>query len=286
MSLDTNEKRWVQDFGDNRWVEFIGAFNSIAPTVTKGDMIVRSGAGGNDRLAVGRNGQVLSANSSPTLGVQWGEAVNPRYKTVFYDDYTDYVSRSYVGNTGAGATFFAGTSLGNPGQLGVTTGTTNAGGGIIGIPTQNRNINTTRRLYLEELIYLEALSTGTEEYILFVGFNDNGTTISATHPTNGAYFYYDRATNGNVWACRTMNGGASTNTVSSIAVTALSFVRLTITNTNGSIVFAVNGTTAATHTTNIPTAALSFTKSIRKKVGTTSRYLLGDYCYLTEEVSR
>lgn len=286
MSLDSMDKRWVQNFGDNRWVKTIGAFDSIAPTVTKGDMIVRSGAGSNDRLAVGRGGQVLSANASPTLGVQWDEAVNPRYKTVFYDDYTDYYSKSYVGNTGTGATLFGATSLGNPGQLGVTTGTTNVGGGIIGIPAQNRIINTSQRLYLEELIFLEALSTALEEYIVFVGFNDNGTTISATHPNNGAYFYYDRATNGNVWACRTMKGGISTNTVSSIAVTALSFVRLTITNTNGSIVFSVNGTTAATHTTNIPTAALSFTKSIRKKVGTTSRYLLGDYCYLSEEVNR
>ncbi len=46
------------------------AFNALAPTTTKGDIIVMDGS--NDiRFAVGTNGQVLSANSATASGLQW-----------------------------------------------------------------------------------------------------------------------------------------------------------------------------------------------------------------------
>lgn len=46
------------------------AFNALAPTTTKGDIIVMDGS--NDiRFAVGTNGQVLSANSGTASGLQW-----------------------------------------------------------------------------------------------------------------------------------------------------------------------------------------------------------------------
>jgi trimeric autotransporter adhesin len=46
------------------------AFNNLAPTTTKGDIIVNNGTN-NVRLAAGSNGQVLSANSSTSSGLQW-----------------------------------------------------------------------------------------------------------------------------------------------------------------------------------------------------------------------
>lgn len=46
------------------------AFNALSPSTTKGDVIVNDGT--NDiRLAVGTNGQVLSANSAQASGLQW-----------------------------------------------------------------------------------------------------------------------------------------------------------------------------------------------------------------------
>lgn len=46
-------------------------FNNLAPTTTKGDLIIASGASTNARLGVGTNGQVLTANSSATNGADW-----------------------------------------------------------------------------------------------------------------------------------------------------------------------------------------------------------------------
>ena len=48
-------------------------FDGAAPTTTKGDIIVRSSTI-NDRLAVGANGKVLTADSSQTLGVKWEQS--------------------------------------------------------------------------------------------------------------------------------------------------------------------------------------------------------------------
>jgi hypothetical protein len=49
----------------------VAAFNNISPTTTKGDIVVASGASTNARLGIGTNGQVLTANSSATNGVDW-----------------------------------------------------------------------------------------------------------------------------------------------------------------------------------------------------------------------
>jgi len=48
-------------------------FDSLAPTTTKGDVIVHNGTD-NIRLAVGTNDQVLTADSTQASGVKWADA--------------------------------------------------------------------------------------------------------------------------------------------------------------------------------------------------------------------
>ncbi len=48
----------------------VGAFDSLSPTTTKGDVIVSNGAD-NIRLAVGTNGQVIMADSGEVSGIKW-----------------------------------------------------------------------------------------------------------------------------------------------------------------------------------------------------------------------
>jgi len=49
------------------------AFDALAPTTTKGDVIVSNGSD-NVRVAVGTNDQVLTADSSEASGVKWADA--------------------------------------------------------------------------------------------------------------------------------------------------------------------------------------------------------------------
>lgn len=287
MTLGNTDKRWLQDFGDNRWVKLgdAGAFDSIAPTTTTGDLVVY-GDGENDRLPVGRQGQVIMADPAATLGMGYGEATDPRYKTVFYDDFTTYYSLTYTGFTGTGASVSAGATLGNPGILILSTGTTTTGGAIAGQCGNNRYINTTRQIIFEACVWIPTLATVSADYLAYVGFNDRGTTIDGNYPANGAYFVYYRGANGDVWACHTAIASTRTITVTTTAIKTSGWTQLTIINTNGSVEFKVDGTTVATHTTNIPTAACSFSAYIVNSGTTTSRSMYLDYLYCSEELNR
>lgn len=284
--LTTLQKKQILELCDSVYLKITGAFNSIAPTSASGDLIVRSGST-HIRLAKGRSGQVLGVDPSiSVIGIGYGEALDPRYKSVFFDDFTSYYSLCYAGTTGAGASYGGGTASGYPGNLILNTGTTSTGGVIVGQCSNNRYINTSLQLIFETVLWVPTLSTASEEFALFVGFNDFGTTISSSHPTNGIYFSYDRATDGDFWATNTVNGGSATKNVSSSAVSASGWVRLTIINTNGSVAFKVNGSTVQTHTTNIPTNPCGFSTSYRKKAGTTNRSMYLDYLYCSEELNR
>lgn len=52
------------------------AFNALSPTTTKGDIAANTGAG-NARLAVGSNGQVLTADSMQTTGLKYATPTTP-----------------------------------------------------------------------------------------------------------------------------------------------------------------------------------------------------------------
>ncbi len=96
------------------------------------------------------------------------------------------------------------------------------------------------------------LSVVAQEYSLQIGFCD---TVNAVDSTDGAYFAYDRLTAGDFWEAVTANSGARTKTTGSVGIVAGQYYKLEIVaNAAGtSIAFKVDGTTIATHTTNIPT---------------------------------
>jgi hypothetical protein len=59
----------IADGGTGQSTATLG-FNALSPLTTKGDLIIRDSTN-NTRLPVGTNGQVISANSALTLGVEW-----------------------------------------------------------------------------------------------------------------------------------------------------------------------------------------------------------------------
>lgn len=91
------------------------AFNALAPTTTKGDLIAFSTV--NARLAVGSNTQVLTADSAQTLGVKWA---TPTTGTVTSVD----VSGGTTGLTFSGGPITTSGTITMAGTLGVVNGGT------------------------------------------------------------------------------------------------------------------------------------------------------------------
>jgi hypothetical protein len=76
---------------DNTW-QTVGAGGSMATDSiwdTKGDLAVATGADAASKLAVGTNGQVLTADSAQATGVKWAASVPVNYATTLPGSPTD-----------------------------------------------------------------------------------------------------------------------------------------------------------------------------------------------------
>lgn len=101
----------------------------------------------------------------------------------------------------------------------------------------------------QTLVRIPILSDGTDTYTLRIGLGNSSTVDHA----NGIYFQHDN-TSGN-WIIKTAHSNIRTSTTTSIAVATNSWIRLHwICNSAGTQVdYYINGTSAGTITTNIPT---------------------------------
>ena len=78
----------------------IAAFDALAPTTTKGDLVVNDGSD-NVRLAVGADNYVLTADSTQASGVKWAASNNisitfPFYKSAGTLDTIALIANSFL----------------------------------------------------------------------------------------------------------------------------------------------------------------------------------------------
>jgi hypothetical protein len=100
---------------------------------------------------------------------------------------------------------------------------------------------------------VQVLSNGTDTYTARVGFIDSNSAES----TDGCFFRYTNGVNAGKWQAVCRNNTTETATDTGVTATAGTFQRFEVTvNAAGtSVAFAIDGSTVATITTNIPTAA-------------------------------
>jgi hypothetical protein len=141
----------------------------------------------------------------------------------------------------------------------------------------------------ETYVCVETLSTSLERFRFIAGFGSSATNGAEG---NGTFFTYDEGATQNGtsatpnWQTQTCNGAVRTLTTTSVAVTAGAWTKLRI-EVNAaatSVAFYINGTLAATHTTNIPKwlapnnpRAFNVKQSIVKTIGITNRSVFCDY---------
>lgn len=218
--------------------------------------------------------------------------VDPSAFVVLYDDFlTDRALSGVVGSTGlrvmtansGSVTDEATLSSARPGQIALATNANSAGacwiraasledGGIVlggGVTTVEWGIKTPT-----------AVSDGTDTYILYIGLAN--TAATGAEPTDGIYFTYTHSVSSGVWVGKTANGSSRTSVVSAVTVEAATWYNLkaSIDAAATTVEFFINGTSAGTSSTNIPTGGTYLACGITKSAGTSSRVLAVDWVKL------
>jgi|GEM_PF-4283283 len=128
--------------------------------------------------------------------------------------------------------------------------------------------------YKIHILDIPALSTGTEEYSLRVGFGD---ASAGADFNNGLYIEYDRTASTN-WRYASAAAATRTKTNSSVAVTTGAHtLEILYTPSNGTAEYWVDGTSLGTINTNIPTLPVGLNFQLVKSNGTTPSIIDIDY---------
>jgi len=180
-------------------------------------------------------------------------------------------------NSGAGTGLNTGANILGRGQgnttfiLGTTTN------GAAGIFTRTPFILGNGRIVNEYGFQRNAASTPAERYYAIFGFFD---VFGAPNQIDGAYFLYDEggvssgSTASPNWQCVTSSNNVRTFTTTSVVVVgSYTKLRIEVNDAGTQVLFYINGTLVATHTTNIPTGttrSVNWGTVVQKQVGTTS----------------
>lgn len=206
-------------------------------------------------------------------------ALDPRYGFILSEDFcgTDDSNEWYLQVvSGAGAQVITrGDITGMQGALQPATGTTATGRACQWSGARMKP--TLGDLDFDLGIQVPTLSDGTDRFTVYVGFGDSS---GAGDMSNGVYFRYsDNLSSGN-WERCTASGATRTQQDTGIAVTTSNTHLGVRINAGGtSVEFLIDGVSAGTITTNIPTASQPFGQlvKIEKALGTASRVVNLDY---------
>lgn len=212
---------------------------------------------------------------------------------LYYAEQTDFTA-VVVGSdgfqytsSGAGATvssseYGVNTTENAIGVLELQTGTTTTGytlaykGGGGGI---NMIRFGTAAFVMKWRLAVSALSDGTDTYHISFGFSEAATANKDM--TDGAYFTYTHSVNSGNW--QAVTASASTRTTTNLATppsTSYQTFEIRVNEAATEVLFYLNGSLVATHTTNIPTAdTVGVNINIVKSAGTTERILYADYYF-------
>ncbi len=187
--------------------------------------------------------------------------------------------------TSAGVAATAGTAL-RPGIQRLTTGTDTTGRAILahGGESANSFLFGGGVYTIESDIYITTLSDGTDTYTLRFGFGDS---FTGAH-TDGAYFRYTDVGGGGAtpnWYMCAASNTTLTATDTTVAAVAGAWTRLkAVVNAAGtSVEYFINGVSAGTVTTNIPTGTGRETAALLtviKSAGTTARTVDIDWAWI------
>lgn len=194
--------------------------------------------------------------------------VDPTVQAIIYDDFLmsggvsntigAYPWKTVASGTSTGVTVGTSTAA-NPGIITFARGQTNNGYSFLrGASGSGCAVKGGGAITITWLIKgPDYLSDVTDNYELYIGLGNGA--ANGSEPTDGVYFFYNYATSSGVWVGKTAAGSSRTSVVSATTVALNTWYTLkAVINAAGtSVEFFVNGVSAGTSTTNLPTAALT-----------------------------
>lgn len=259
IRTDTPSLYYKSGAGNTQWTK-IGEpsqpFTGVTLGAHTGNVLQGNGTGGNP-LTFATTGLAGTGLTPYWDGTDWQEGDyrdEPRWRWVVTDDFT-------AGSTtcGTAGSNFVGTGTActisgdgtHPGLI--LMGTDGSGSRITLNATPNIIVfgSSTGNYCAEWNVRIPVLGASTRDFIFRVGWGEF-TTLG--NGTDEVAFLYDRLANGNNWFGETRSNGTSTLTNLNVAVPSNTFTRLKacVNATATSANFYINGTLAASATTNIP----------------------------------
>jgi hypothetical protein len=281
--------------GDQTWTTPSGggSVTSVAMTVpaelsVSGSPITTSGTlavtKANQNANIVFAGPASGSAAAPTFRALVGaDAPNRGQYVEYYDDFLLSLPNNTSISGAAAAVSGLASSIadvgGNPGWVAFQTGTATTGRALATGASSAILLGNGAWVF-ETLIYVPTVSDGTDTFVVTAGWNDSPTVTGV----DAVMFRYTHGTNSGKFECITRANSTSTTTDSTITLVAATNykLRIEINAAATSVVFYINGSSVATHTTNIPTGAGRATAlqvGIVKSAGTTNRDLLCDYIY-------
>lgn len=227
--------------------------------------------------------------------IEEAKEFNPTNRVVLYDEFLGNNNSAAIGQLGwtvttngtnTNASQLSVSSAQDFGVVGINIGTVL--GGRINLTLGSAGmIAGSGAITSEFRILIPTLATALQDYNMYMGL---GNTTAVGEPTNGIYFKYTRGTSPN-WIFTTAKAGARTS-VTGAAISANKWYKLkyTIDTAGTAVTFYVDGVSAASITSNIPSAtanncAPTFKMDNVLGIGTSSKALNIDYFYLEKRFS-
>lgn len=144
---------------------------------------------------------------------------------------------------------------------------------VKGAITGNYSFGGSGAFTYEAKINIGTLANVTDDYDYYIGMNDGW---HSAFPSNGCYFRYLRSSSAN-WLRITKNGGTETSTDTGIAVTTGWHI-MRMQGTSSSVDFTIDGVSAGSNSTNLPTNPFNIAMAmVVKLAGTSSLLFYKDY---------
>jgi hypothetical protein len=273
------------------------AANTAALT---GDVTKSAGSSVTNVAAIGGNAVssffaplAAAADAATFRSLIKAAAYDPKVVIEFVEDFLGGTGGK-IGNStsgsGAAVTYNSVAVAGYPGWITLATGTTTTGKAIAG--TNNSGTAGSQIILGEGAITLGAIfrvptvSDGTDTFTVFAGFGD----AAGGNPTDGVFLRYTDGTNSGKFqfVTRSNNTETATDTGTTLVAGTIYLCIITVNAAGTSASCTINGGSATTNTTNIPTGsarATSLEYAIVKSAGTTSRTMDIDLIYYAETLT-